>query len=199
MAKRDVRGEVLAAVYAVCADVGLENLTTKRISEAANASEAMIYYHFKNKTDILEKAFLNIHTQIDNIFREHFINGGRMLEKDMFDVCVETWMLYYKYWREHPAQRAFYESFIHSRFISEELWLRDNASFVFFTSMFGQLMGKIAETSGELVFSFIWSVIIESAIAMAKRTNGTDGALDERVKQIMSGVLQVILSSALEK
>ena len=41
MAKRDVRGEVLAAVYAVCADVGLENLTTKRISEAANASEAI--------------------------------------------------------------------------------------------------------------------------------------------------------------
>ena len=194
MTKRDVRAEVLAAVYSVCAEVGLENLTTKRISEAANASEAMIYYHFKNKTDILEKAFLNIHSQIDDIFRENFISRGFVLEKNLAEVCAETWMLYYGYWKAHPAQRAFYESFIHSRFVSTELWLRDNASYVFFSSVFGSLMGRVAEKSGKTAFSFIWTVIIESAISMAKRALETGEDPDEQVKQIMLGVFNAILT-----
>ena len=51
-------------------------------------------------------------------------------------------MLYYGYWRDHPAQRAFYDAFIHSHYITNELWLRDNASYVFFTSMFGRRGGR---------------------------------------------------------
>ena len=138
MSKRDVRADVLQAVCDVCCKHGLEHLTTKKLGEEARCSEAMIYYHFKSKQEILEATFLHIHGEIDAVFREHFIARGLVLERDTYNVCVETWMLYYGYWRDHPAQRAFYDAFIHSHYITNELWLRDNASYVFFTSMFGK-------------------------------------------------------------
>ena len=57
MAKRNVREDALRAVYKVCSQVGPENLSTKKLSEEIHASEAMIYYHFKNKQAILEEAY----------------------------------------------------------------------------------------------------------------------------------------------
>ena len=147
MSKRDVRADVLQAVCDVCCKHGLEHLTTKKLGEEARCSEAMIYYHFKSKQEILEATFLHIHGEIDAVFREHFIERGLVLERDTYNVCVETWMLYYGYWRDHPAQRAFYDAFIHSHYITNELWLRDNASYVFFTSMFGRLMGDVAQAA----------------------------------------------------
>lgn len=169
MSKRDVRADVLQEVCDVCCKHGLEHLTTKKLGEEARCSEAMIYYHFKSKQEILEATFLHIHGEIDAVFREHFIARGLVLERDTYNVCVETWMLYYGYWRDHPAQRAFYDAFIHSHYITNELWLRDNASYVFFTSMFGRLMGDVAQAAGEAEFAFIWPVIIESAIVAVFR------------------------------
>lgn len=42
MSKRDVRSDVLKAVYDVCERFGLKNLTTKKLGEEAHCSEAMI-------------------------------------------------------------------------------------------------------------------------------------------------------------
>lgn len=198
MSKRDVRSEVILAVYGVCAEHGLENLTTKKLSEESHCSEAMIYYHFRSKKEILEAAFLNIHSEIDAIFRNHFIEKGLVLERDTFNVCLETWMLYYAYWRDRPARRAFYDAFIHSNFVTKELWMRDNASYVFFSSMFGRLMGDIAQASGESAFALIWPIIIESAIQMARRANETGEGIDENAKALIGKVLQAILSFASE-
>lgn len=194
MSKRDVRSDVLEAVYDVCERFGLENLTTKKLGDEAHCSEAMIYYHFKSKQEILEAAFLNIHSEVDSLFREHFLEKGLVLERDTLNVCVETWMIYYAYWRDHPARRAFYDGFIHSRFVTRELWLKDNASYVFFASMFGRLMGDIAQNTGEAVFAFIFPVIIESAIAMAKRQNDTGEELDETAKKLIGSVLSAVLT-----
>ena len=198
MSKRDVRSDVLRAVYDVCEKFGLENLTTKKLGEEAHCSEAMIYYHFKSKQKILEAAFLRIHGEIDSLIRDAFISRGLMLDKDTLNVCVETWMLYYGYWRDHPAERVFYDSFIHSRFISTELWLKDNASYVFFASMFGRLMGDIAQSSGSAVFAFIWPVIIESAIVMARRANDTGEDLDDKAKDMIGRVLGAMLGFVAE-
>ncbi len=196
MAKRNVKEEALQAVYDVCARVGLENLSIKRISEQIHASEAMIYYHYKSKTDILEKAFLAVHSRIDEVFRRHFIEEGLVLERDTLKVCTQTWMLYYGFWRDHPAETAFYDAFIHSHYISVELWRKDNASYVFFAPMFGRLMGDIERKTGESVFAFIWSVIIESAIIMAKRAQNTGKDLDEQAKKTIGRVLSAILSAS---
>ena len=58
------------------------------------------------------------------------------------------------------------------------------------------LMGNIAEKSGQSVLAFIWPVIIESAIVMAKRANDTGEDLDEQAKRMIGRVLQAILGVA---
>ena len=194
MAKRDVRSEVLGAVYAVCADVGLENLTTKRISEAANASEAMIYYHFKNKADILEKAFLNIHTQIDEQFKKTFMEQKLVLENDFQRVCFETWKVYYDFWRTHPAETDFYDSFIHSHYISTELWQRDNASYVFFMAVFGRLIADLAQKRGAGAFIFIWAMVIQSALTLAKRSIKSGEELTPETEAMISRLLGAMIA-----
>ena len=193
MAKRNVREDALRAVYKVCSQVGLENLSTKKLSEEIHASEAMIYYHFKNKQAILEEAFLNIHREIDEMFRAHFIAKGLVLERDTLAVCTQTWMLYYGFWRDHREETVFYDAFIHSHYISNELWRKDNASYVFFASMFGRLMGDVEQKTGESVFSFIWAIIIESAITMAKRAHTTGKDLDTVAEQMIGKILFTIL------
>lgn len=109
MSKRNVRQDAIDAVYAVCAEVGLENLTTKRISQQAHASEAMIYYHFKSKRELLEGAFLAIHEEIDALFKRAFAERSFSLAADTYTVCLETWLLYYGYWRDNPEKTAFYD------------------------------------------------------------------------------------------
>lgn len=49
-----VRDAIIRATLAVIADSGLSNLTTKEIAERAGASEASIYYHFADKTALVE-------------------------------------------------------------------------------------------------------------------------------------------------
>ena len=198
MTKRDVRAETFHAVYSVCMDSGLENVTTKRLSEESNCSEAMIYYHFASKKEILEQAFLSIHGEIDAAIEKYFTENKLDLEGDnVFQICLDTWMLYYRYWRNHPARRAFYDAFIHSHYISEKLWTQNNAAYTFFSQMFGKLMGSIAENMGHKAFAFIWPVIIESAIIMARRANETGELLDEESKQMIGRILQSILGFAL--
>lgn len=193
MAKRDVRQDAINSVYAVCADVGLENLTTNRISRAAGTSEAMIYYHFKNKTDILKAAFLNIHTEIDGLFRSAFAERGLALELDEKKVCLETWKVYYCYWRDNPAKTDFYDSFIHSHYISAELWNTDNASYMFFMAAFGKLMQRLADKYGHSAYIFIWSMVVESAITLAKRTVKTGDDLTPQAEEMVARILGAML------
>lgn len=49
-----VRDAIIDATLAVIADSGLSNVTTKEIAERAGASEASIYYHFADKTALVE-------------------------------------------------------------------------------------------------------------------------------------------------
>ncbi len=194
MARREVKEETLEAVYSISAKLGLENITTKRIAEEIKASEAMIYYHYKNKQDIYKQAFLNIHKEIDAIFKNYFMSKGLVLDDDKANICLETWLLYYGYWRDNPNKRAFYDSYIHSHYITKEIWTTDNASYIFFSSVFGRLMGNLERNTSEGVFAFIWSIIIESAISMAKVHDVSNKEIAENAKKIIGKILEAILS-----
>lgn len=49
-----MRQAIIAATLSVIAEGGVANLTTKEIAERAGASEASIYYHFADKTALVE-------------------------------------------------------------------------------------------------------------------------------------------------
>lgn len=53
-----IRDAILKATYDLIAERGLANLTTKEIADRAGASEASIYYHFADKTALVEGVIL---------------------------------------------------------------------------------------------------------------------------------------------
>ena len=54
---------ISGAVHAV-AEYGLENVTTKKISDCAQVNEALIFRYYKSKDDFLLKAFLEVGAEI---------------------------------------------------------------------------------------------------------------------------------------
>ena len=130
------------------------------------------------------------------MFKRAFAERSFSLAADTYTVCLETWLLYYGYWRDNPEKTAFYDTFIHSRYITHELWTNNNASYVFFTTVFGGLMHNLVSNTGETAFAYVWQVIIDSAISMAKRANAAGEELDESAKDMIGRVLQSILSFA---
>jgi AcrR family transcriptional regulator len=53
-----IRDAILKATYEIIVERGLTNLTTKEIADRAGASEASIYYHFADKTALVEGVIL---------------------------------------------------------------------------------------------------------------------------------------------
>jgi AcrR family transcriptional regulator len=54
-----VREAILAATLDLAKEEGLARLTTREVARRAGASEASIYYHFGDKTHLLQHAFLH--------------------------------------------------------------------------------------------------------------------------------------------
>jgi len=54
-----IREAILDATYRLVLERGLTGLTTKEIAAAADASEASIYYHFADKTALIEGVILD--------------------------------------------------------------------------------------------------------------------------------------------
>lgn len=59
MAKRNTRMAILEAAERVGRRVGLARVTTKEVAAEAECSEAAIYYHFKDRTDLLAEVVAN--------------------------------------------------------------------------------------------------------------------------------------------
>ena len=57
-------------------------------------------------------------------------------------------------------------------------------------------MHNLVSNTGETAFAYVWPVIIDSAISMAKRANATGEELDESAEDMIGRVLQSILSFA---
>src|SRR3712207_9158129 len=57
MAKRDTRGGVVEAAVRLFNERGTAEVSTNHIAEAAGISPGNLYYHFRNKEEIIRAAF----------------------------------------------------------------------------------------------------------------------------------------------
>ena len=65
MARRDTRNVILEAAERVARRSGLARVTTKMVAAEAGCSEASIYYHFRDRTDLLAEVVASRTVQLN--------------------------------------------------------------------------------------------------------------------------------------
>jgi TetR/AcrR family transcriptional repressor of bet genes len=70
-----MRLKLIDATLAVVGDVGLENLTIRRVSEHAGVSVGLVHHHFENKRSLVYKTFEHLIRGV----REQLTNGRRSI------------------------------------------------------------------------------------------------------------------------
>ncbi|SIT48105.1 TetR family transcriptional regulator [Paraburkholderia ribeironis] len=71
-----MRLRLIDATLAVVGEVGLENLTIRRVSEHAGVSVGLVHHHFDNKKSLVYKTFEHLIRRV----REQLTNGRRGIE-----------------------------------------------------------------------------------------------------------------------
>ncbi|ALL69338.1 transcriptional regulator, TetR family [Paraburkholderia caribensis MBA4] len=68
-----MRARLLDATLAVVGEVGLENLTIRKVSDYAGVSVGLVHHHFENKSNLVYKTFMHLIRRM----REQLTNGRR--------------------------------------------------------------------------------------------------------------------------
>lgn len=95
---------------------GLYGVTTAKIAEKAELSEAMIYKHFKNKSQMIIQTFLGIKAEL-NQFIESKIAG----EKDFEAICYKIWLANVDYFVQNSKKLRVLNQVEHSNFMSDDI------------------------------------------------------------------------------
>lgn len=199
MAKRNVKKEALNAVYAVAFEAGLENTTVKRVSERAKTTESNVYYHFDNKEELFECAFFEINKEIDERLRKCYASQNYDVKANLNETAAGIWFEYLNYWIENPEKTFFYDYYSHSHYATDEVWRKQSSSFAFFTALFQSALKSMQNAFDMYSFTLNWSIIIDSAIAIAKRRIKTGTPIEQSTKDNMQKILQNFMIAQIQK
>lgn len=112
LTEEERRQQILAATLAVAIEVGLEQVTVRRVAAAAGLSSGLIFFHFKTKDDLLLALLDQLITWLLTIReikadhpRSRFIELIRLEtqieDRAFIDLFLEFWIL----GRHHPVMR----------------------------------------------------------------------------------------------
>lgn len=193
MEKLSLKLKLIEAVCNVVASEGLEKATTKKICKEIKTPETTIYYYYKSKKGLLEAAFAEINRQIDialGVTYDSLSNNRNNIE----EVALSIWKSYLDFWINHRDYTMFYDIYIHSHYISPDVWLRQIPIFVRFESVFRPLMHYIRQSTDANSYYFVWSVIINSAITLAKQSILTGKPVTEATLNIAGEMIKKFLN-----
>lgn len=109
---------MMDAVCEAVDDSGIENFTTKVWAKKANISEGSLYYHFKNREDLLEKSFLRIDRKFVDELKNIFTNcpGDLSAEKSVSHILNAS----LAFLCSHPVELHYYEAFSKTKLYIEK-------------------------------------------------------------------------------
>lgn len=193
MEKISLKLKLIEAVCNVVATEGLENATTKKICKEIKTPETTIYYYYKSKKGLLEAAFAEINRQIDNALGATYdsLSNNR---NNIEEVALSIWNSYLDFWINHRDYTMFYDIYIHSHYISPDVWLRQIPIFVRFESVFRPVMHHVHQSTDANSYYFVWSVIINSAITLAKQSILTGKPVTEATLNIAGEMIKRFLN-----
>ncbi len=141
--KSDTRSEILAAARRVFAHKGLEGTSVREVAEAANVNNAMIYYHFKDKSELYRAVLADSFDAFDRIW-EHEIFKSTASAREKIRKYVEEFIQF-----QHSNEELRRIMSMEFAACSENCkWIADN----FFTHSYEKLtkIMKAGMKSGEL-------------------------------------------------
>ena len=77
----DTRAEILLAARKVLARKGLEGTSIREVAHMARVNNAMIYYHFKDKTELYRAVLADSFTALDRIWEHELFHGNASVRR----------------------------------------------------------------------------------------------------------------------
>ena len=170
--KNNARQAIIESVYAVAAKEGLENLSISKI-----------YYYFASKEGMLQEAFTQVNREIDAMLEKKFGESDGAAKAEFSQVAAAFWTAYLEYFVANPQKTVFYNQYKNSNYISDALWMKQKDAFVFFNRIFGEVMHELQTRTDADAYFMIWSIVLNTATAMALRAVKTGQPVTENMKK----------------
>ncbi len=90
----NLRNKIIEATIELCNRNGVSNITTNHIIDALNISPGTLYYHFKNKEEIVRAIFALIAEEYDAIYPDA---SGELRPEDFFTAVRNGFAVMYRY------------------------------------------------------------------------------------------------------
>lgn len=180
--KTDTRQILIETVYDLTAELGVENVTVRKICERAGVNSQSVYYYFGNKEGLFKEAFSSLYREIDAEMLQKL--GGSALKNACFaDSAMAFWEVFLEYMAARPHKALFYNRYRNSNYINDDIWLAQKDSLVFFNEVFGTYMRDVFESVNKDAYFVIWSVILDTAIMLALRSAKTGEPVTDQMKR----------------
>lgn len=164
--------KIIQKTIHISANLGLENLSTKKVSTACEISEGSLFNYFKNKNELLVQCLYSIDHDIDAVLSDVPIN---ILE--IKKTIRNLWFSYFNYLIQHGDNAKFYRQFRHSSYYTDEVIKGQDKSFSFFTGFLAKVL-----PSFQINTDIFWVYVIETTLNFAVRV--VDGQLPSSDKDI---------------
>lgn len=179
--------QIMEAAILLTTEIGLENITTKKIAASIGISEGSVFYYFKSKKELLTRCLYYINVQIDMVLKAIPIKSLNLMKN-----IKKLWTGYFLFFIDHPGYAKFYRDFRYSAYFTEETLHEQAVSFPFF-SKFAQNYAKLLGLNIRLFWIFVIENTLCFAVNMSENTiQRTDDNIERIFRLISYGMYGVV-------
>ena len=149
------------------AEVGMENLRTKMVADAAGFSEATMFRFFPDKDKMLCDTFLEVDRRVSEAFLKSFETKA-LAEHSVADVMHEVWFKMYAYLLSHREETLYLIRFRYSALYTDEIRIQRMAYNGAFDNAYAALVEK-GGVSRETYRGFMLNYMFEMTLCFAEK------------------------------
>jgi AcrR family transcriptional regulator len=185
---KDCEGKIIRQMIKICAEKGLDNLSTLQLAKRCNLSEATIFKHFGTKDNLYLQAFLSIDKEISKTISECAVT-----ETDLRGSVYNMWRTYFGFLLANRDKTRYYREFRGSHRYRGNTHFEQDKYYVSF-------LQTIAPIAGQALAAFdygtLWTFIIENSLMFAENiANGKIKGDEDNIKIIFSLVFGTVFSA----
>ena len=181
--EEESRALMMEAAIRIVARHGFEGFTTKKWAAEAGVAEGSLYYHFDDKGDLLNQAFIYIDREMAAICSD--ISAAGLDKAGVRALAEELWKKFYHYLIDHPDRTMYYYRFRTSPRYTAEIREVQETYLGSFLSTF-RAISDVTGIGRHIDWTILWNYILDTTTALAFRMVAEGGGCGkERERQIL--------------